>query len=177
MEISLAETCGPVRRSNLVKMQVYRIDSNGQPVIGESEQLCRKAPGERRIVDTFSHSKGIRKKKTEMFSLSSYKDIVHLYTRLIRPHIELVTMARTGTHQPPSCRRRPKAVGQSVMELPWNPYSLPPSTSGWPIREATEKYGDRASVVVRDGNTDHMAKGCRLGWLPKLHTLEITPCH
>lgn len=177
MEISLVEKRWPVRRNNLVKMQVYRIDSNGQPVIGESEQLCRKTPGERRIVDTFSHSKGIGIKKAEMFSLSPYRKIVLLYVRLIRPHIELDTVARTGTRQPPSCGKRPKAVGQSAMLLPWNPYSLPPSTSGWLVRGATEKYGGRASVVVRDGNTDHTAKGCRLGWLPKFHTLEITPCH
>ena len=38
----MAETRCPVRRNNLAKMQGYRIDSNGQPVIGESEQLCPK---------------------------------------------------------------------------------------------------------------------------------------
>jgi hypothetical protein len=177
MEISLAEKCGTVRRTNQVKMQVYRIDSKGQPVIGESEQLCRKTPGERRISDALSHSKGIWMKKTEMFSLSSYKNIDCLHASPLRPHIAMDTVARTGTRQPLSCGKRPNAVGQSIMLLPWNPYSLPPSTSGWLVRGATEKYGGRASVVVRDGNTDHMAKGCRLGWLLKFHMLELPPCH
>jgi hypothetical protein len=179
METSLAEKRWPVRRTNQVKMQVYRIDSNGQPVIGESEQLCRKTPGERRISDALSHSKGIWRKKTEMFSLSSYRDIDHLYVSPLQPHIAADTMARTGTRQPPSCGKRPNAVGQSIMLLPENSlrFAIHNNVYSWLVRAAINCNEGRATVVVRDGNTDHMAKGCRLGWLLKLPALEITPCH
>jgi hypothetical protein len=67
------------------------------------------------------------------------------------------------------------------MMLPGNPL-LPTNrgkfhTRGWLIRAATSSNGGRTAVVVRDGNTVHMAKGCRLERLLKSYTLGITLCH
>jgi hypothetical protein len=58
---------------------------------------------------------------------------------------------------------------ESVMTLPGN--SLLSTirdkchTNGWLIRAANDNSEDRTAIVVRDGNTVHMAKGCRLGGL------------
>lgn len=48
--------------------------------------------------------------------------------------------------------------------------------SSWLIRAAIDSNKGRTAVVVRDGNTDHMAKGCRLGRHLEPYTLGITLC-
>jgi len=78
-----------------------------------------------------------------------------------QPHIALVTVGWTGTHPPLSCGKRPKVAGQSSMSLPEN--SGQSARNGWLIRAAINCTEGRATVVVGDGNTDHMAKGRRLG--------------
>ena len=57
-----------------------------------------------------------------MLKPSQYLSIITTQVlRLTRPHIELVTVTRTGTRQPTSCGKKPNAVGQSVMLLPEKP--------------------------------------------------------
>jgi hypothetical protein len=135
----------------------------------------------RRIIVKHSHSRGIGRIVTEMFSPSPFEYYCDSKARLTRPHIELATVTRTGTRQPPSCGKKPKAVGQSVMPLPENSPLSPPydkfHIGRWLIRATTDRSEGRTAVVVRDGNTVHMAKGCRLGRLLESNTLEITPCH
>jgi hypothetical protein len=128
-----------------------------------------KSLGKRRMVETLSHLRGIGRMSTEMFSPSLCEYFLHSHTRLTQLHIESSTVTRTGTRQPTRCGREPNAVGQSVMTLPGNPLLSAACdkfhTSGWLVRAATDRSGGRTAVVVRDGNTVHMAKGCRLGGL------------
>jgi len=135
----------------------------------------------RRIIEKHSHLRGTRSVHTGKFSPSLPEEDSNSDTRLTRLHIELATMTRTGTRQPPRCGRKPKVVGQSVMTLPGNSLRSTPHDQfhmrSWLIRAATDPNEGRTAVVVRDGNTDHMAKGCRLGRLLESDTLEITLCH
>jgi len=134
----------------------------------------------RRIIVKHSHLRGIGSLITEMFSPSLSEYHFDSNTRLTQLHIESIMVTRTGTRPPPSCGKKPKAVGQSVMSLPEN--SLRSTTHGkfhmnsWLIRAATDQSEDRTAVVVRDGNTVHMAKGCRLGERLASDTRGITLC-
>jgi hypothetical protein len=100
------------------------------------------------------------------------EDSSHAEEGLTRLHIELATMSWTGTRQPTRCGRKPNAVGQSVVILPENSllFTIPGNTDGWLIRAAINTSEGRTVVVVRDGNTVHKAKDCRLGGLLILPT-------
>ena len=133
------------------------------------------------IVETLSHLRGTKILVTGMFSPSYPGQNEYSGRRLLRPHIEVITMTGTGTRQPTCCGKRPKAVGQSVMTLPGNsPLSTPHDKfhmRGWLVRAATDRNEGRTAVVVRDGNTVHTAKGCRLRGLLEPDTLRITSWH
>jgi hypothetical protein len=109
----------PMRRNNLTKMLGYRRDSHGQPVNGKSEQLCLN-PGVcvgllRRIV-TAEGPEVVHGK----VSLPCKAKTHEVLQGLFQPHTGKATVTGTGTRQPSSCGKRPKAVGESVMRLPGN---------------------------------------------------------
>jgi hypothetical protein len=124
----------------------------------------------RRIVEKHSYPRGVGMLETETPSLQT--DAQNVCKGPTQPHIELVTVTWTGTRPPSSCGRKPKVAGQSGMLLPENSEQSATYVAmyGWLIRAAINCNEGRATVVVGDGNTDHMAKGCRLGWFLLLLT-------
>jgi hypothetical protein len=80
-----------------------------------------KAWDMRRIIEKHSHLRGTRISCTGMFSPSLSENGHHSHMRLTQLHIESITVTGTGTRQPPSCGKKPNAVGQSVMTLPGKP--------------------------------------------------------
>lgn len=131
-----------------------------------------------RIVDGHNYSRGVGMFVAEMFSPPKQKDDRNFCQGLTQPHIGLATVVWTGTRPPLSHGRKPNAAGQSVMSLPGTslPFAIHGNMYDWPIRAAINGHECRATIVVRDGSTDHMAKGCRLGWFLKSNTLGITQC-
>jgi hypothetical protein len=75
----------------------------------------------RRIVETHSHSRGSQSTVMAMFSSPKRLEYRNNRQGLYPPHTDKVTVTGTGTLQPSSCGKGPKAAGQSVMMLPGNP--------------------------------------------------------
>ena len=72
----------------------------------------------RRIVVTHRHLRG--RQTAELPSPSMVRLRVSILG-LYQPHTGKVTVPGTGTRQPSSCGKGPKAVGESVMTLPGKP--------------------------------------------------------
>ena len=75
-----------------------------------------QAAGMRRIVEEHSHPKGPGGISLEV-SLSLYMSN-HTQGGYFDLISKVATVTRTGTRQPPSCGKRPNAVGEGVMALP-----------------------------------------------------------
>src|SRR3989442_1012103 len=71
------------------------------------------------IVDASSHLR--ESQKNTMFLSLELLDRFYNRQGLYRPHTGKVTVTRTGTRQPSSCGKGPKAVGESVIVLPGIP--------------------------------------------------------
>jgi len=110
-----------VRQNNLAKRLGYRKGSNGQPVMGEPEQLCLQPLDMRRIVETHRHSRGSRKRCTAKFPPPDLLEYRPSKRGLYQPHTDKATVSGTGTLPPSSCGKGPNAVGESVMTLPGKP--------------------------------------------------------
>jgi hypothetical protein len=77
-----------------------------------------KTLGTRRIAEARSHLRGSRIVATAMFPSPGVMEDYNIARGLCRPHTDRATVTGTGTLQPASCGKGPKAVGESVMGAP-----------------------------------------------------------
>jgi hypothetical protein len=124
-------------QNNLGKRFGYRIDNYGQPVNGESEQLCLNFG-----VCVGLLKRTVTQERAEPLGRQCFSPLqmqmLRMKQGLYQPHTDKGTVTRTGTLPPPSCGKRPTIVGESVMVLPGNQH-------GTAVR-LTHKGSDRSAL-------------------------------
>jgi hypothetical protein len=92
------------------------------------------------IIEASSHVRESRIEITAMFLSPDIMDSSDVMQGLYQPHTDRATVTGTGTRQPSSCGKGPKAVGESVMVLPGIP-------SKGCLQRLTSKGSDRQCSV------------------------------